>query len=97
MAKGYWVVHYREVKDPDAVAAYGKLAGPALVAAGGRPLVIGMPAKTHEAGLDQRTVVIEFDSLDAALAAHGTDAYKEALKIFGDAAVRDMRIVEGVG
>ena len=44
MAKAYWMVFYREVKRPDALAAYAKLAGPALEAAGGRVLVRGMPA-----------------------------------------------------
>ena len=33
MAKAYWVSLYRSIKDPDAVAAYAKLAGPALAAA----------------------------------------------------------------
>jgi uncharacterized protein (DUF1330 family) len=95
MAKAYWVVSYREIKDPDKVAAYGKLAGPALAAAGGRALVRGNPSKTWEAGLGLRTVVIEFDSLEQAVAAHDTDAYKEALRVLGDGAVRDMRVVEG--
>lgn len=36
MAKAYWVSCYLEIKDPERVAAYAKLAGPALEAAGGR-------------------------------------------------------------
>ena len=63
MAKAYWIAFYRSIKNPDALAAYAKLAGPAIQAAGGRFLVRGVPAKTYEAGLDQRVVVIEFDSL----------------------------------
>jgi len=96
MAKAYWVVCYHSIKNPDALAAYAKLAGPAIQAAGGRFLVRGTPAKTYEAGMSQRTVVTEFESLEKALAAHDTPGYREALRVLGDAAVRDLRIVEGV-
>jgi len=96
MAKAYWIAFYRSVKNPDALAAYAKLAGPAIQAAGGRFLVRGMPAKVYEAGLNQRTVVTEFESLAKAIAAHDSPGYQEALKVLGDAVDRDMRIVEGV-
>jgi uncharacterized protein (DUF1330 family) len=96
MAKAYWIVCYRAIKKPDALAAYAKLAGPAIQGAGGRFLVRGTPAKTYEAGLNQRTVVIEFDSVAQATAAHDSPAYQAALKALGDTAERDMRIVEGV-
>lgn len=95
MAKAYWVVCYHSIKSPDALAAYAKLAGPALQAAGGRYLVRGNPAKVYEAGINQRTVLIEFDSLQKAIAAHDGAAYQEALKLLGDGAMRDMRVVEG--
>src|SRR5262245_43659380 len=97
MAKAYWVVTYRSIKNPDALAAYAKLAGPAIQGAGGKFIVRGPAAKAYEAGIPQRVVVIEFDSLDKALAAHDTPAYQEALKALGkDAVERDMRVVEGV-
>jgi uncharacterized protein (DUF1330 family) len=96
MAKAYWVVTYRSVKNPEAWQAYAKLAGPALTGAGGRFLVRNKPAKVYEAGLPERIVLIEFDSIDQAIAAHDTPAYKEALKALGTGNVeRDMRIVEG--
>jgi uncharacterized protein (DUF1330 family) len=97
MAKAYWVAMYRAVNDPDKLAAYAKLSGPAVQAAGGRILVRGTPAVTYEAGLDQRTVVIEFDSVAAAVAAHDSPAYQAAMHALGDGALRDIRIVEGVG
>jgi uncharacterized protein (DUF1330 family) len=97
MAKGYWVVSYRSIKKPEALAAYAKLAGPAIQAAGGRFLVRGSPAKVYEAGLEQRTVVVEFDSVAAAIAAHDSAGYQAALKALGDAAERDMRVLEGAG
>jgi uncharacterized protein (DUF1330 family) len=96
MAKAYWIATYRSVKNPDALAAYAKVSGPAIQAWGGRIMVRGTPAQTYEAGMDQRTVVIEFDSVAAAIAAHDSPAYQAAMDVLGDAAVRDIRIVEGV-
>jgi uncharacterized protein (DUF1330 family) len=96
MPKAYWVVTYRSIKNPEKLAAYAKLAGPAIQAAGGRFLVRGTPAKTYEAGLNQRTVVSEWESLEKAIAAHDTPGYQEALRALGDGAERDLRIVEGV-
>jgi uncharacterized protein (DUF1330 family) len=96
MAKAYWIASYRAIKNPDALAEYAKLAGPAIQAGGGRFLARGNPAKTYELGLNQRIVVIEFDSVEKAVAAHDSPGYQAALKALGNAAERDMRIVEGV-
>ena len=96
MPKAYMVVQYRSVAKPEKIADYAKLAGPAIQAQGGKFLVRSTPAKTYEAGLGERTVVVEFPSLEAARAAYEGPAYAEALRVLGkDAAVRDMRIVEG--
>lgn len=96
MPKAYWVVTYRAVKNPEAWQAYAKLAGPALAAAGGRFLIRNKPAKVYEAGLNERVVLVEFDSLDEAIAAHDTPAYQEALRTLGTGNIeRDMRVVEG--
>jgi uncharacterized protein (DUF1330 family) len=96
MAKAYWVATYRSVTNPDALAAYAKLSGPAILAAGGRILARGMPALVYEAGLEQRTVLIEFDSVEQAQAAHDSPAYQEAMALLAGAVERDIRIVEGV-
>jgi len=97
MAKAYMVVTYRSLSDPKALDAYAKLAGPAVQAQGGRFLVRGVPAKTYEAGMKERTVVVEFDSLAQAIAAYEGPEYKKALDALGkNAAVRDMRLIEGV-
>jgi len=96
MAKAYWIATYRSINNPEALAAYAKLAGPAILNAGGRNLVRGTPAKTLEDGLDLRTVVIEFESVTSALAAYESPAYQAARKVLGDGAVRDIRIVEGI-
>jgi uncharacterized protein (DUF1330 family) len=94
MAKAYWIATYRSISNPDALAAYAKLAGPAIMAAGGKFLARGMPTKTYEAGLNQRTVLIEFDSVAAATAAHDSAGYKAALDALGNGAERDIRIIE---
>jgi uncharacterized protein (DUF1330 family) len=96
MAKAYWVATYRSISDPEALAGYAKLAGPAITAAGGRFLARGNAAKAYEAGLLQRVVIVEFDNVDQAVAAHDSDGYQAALKVLGNAADRDLRIVEGV-
>jgi uncharacterized protein (DUF1330 family) len=97
MAKAYWVVCYRDIKDTDAFKRYASVAPAAVQASGGRFLVRGMAAKVYEAGIAQRVVVIEFESLAQALAAHETPAYQAALKeLAGGAVERDLRIVEGV-
>jgi uncharacterized protein (DUF1330 family) len=96
MAKAYWVATYRSISNPDALAGYAKLAGPAIQAAGGRFLARGTAAKAYEAGLLQRVVIIEFDSVAQATAAHDSAGYQEALKVLGNGADRDLRIVEGV-
>ena len=96
MSKAYWVSTYRAVKNADKVAAYAKLAGPALTAAGGRFLARGTPSTAYELGLMERTVLIEFDSALQATAAHDSPAYQAALAALGDGADRDIRIIEGV-
>ena len=95
MAKAYWVCAYRSIRDEAALAAYAKLAGPALQAAGGRFLVRGMPARVYESGLEQRTVILEFDSVAQAISAHDSPAYQQALRALGNGAERDLRIVPG--
>jgi uncharacterized protein (DUF1330 family) len=97
MAKAYWISAYRLIRDEVALAAYAKLAGPALQAAGGRFLARGIPGRVYEGGLAQRTVVIEFASLAQAIAAHDSPGYQEALGALGNGAERDVRIVEGMG
>jgi len=95
MTKAYWVSFYRAVHDADKLAAYAKLAGPALQQGGGRFLARGMPSQVYEGGLQQRTVIVEFDSVAQAIAAHDSPAYQEALRALGDGVERDLRIIEG--
>jgi len=94
MAKGYWITLYRSVSNPDALKQYAALAGPAIQAGGGRFLVRGTPARTVEAGISDRTVIIEFESVEKAIATYNGPDYQAALKALGNAAVRDIRFVE---
>jgi uncharacterized protein (DUF1330 family) len=92
----YWIATYDEVTDPDKVAAYAAIAGPALIDAGGTFLARGNPEQVYELGESTRTVLIEFPSVEAARAAHDSPAYAEALVALGDGAHRDIRIVPAV-
>ena len=96
MAKGYWINMFRSIKDPAKVEAYRKLAAPVMQASGGKFLVRGDPTKVYEAGAMQRAVVIEFESVEKAIAVHDSPGYQAALQALGDGAVRDLRIVPGV-
>jgi uncharacterized protein (DUF1330 family) len=96
MAKGYWVTSYRSISDPAKLAAYAKLAPPAIAPFGGRYLARGSPAAAYESGLKERIVISEFPSVAQAIAAHDSPAYQEALNALGNGAVRDLRIIEGL-
>jgi uncharacterized protein (DUF1330 family) len=95
MPKAYWISAYRSVTDPAALAEYAKLAGPAIQAGGGRFLARGLPSMVYEAGLKERTVLIEFDSVEQATATHDSAAYQEAIRALNNGAERDLRIVQG--
>jgi len=72
------------------------LALPAVEAFGGRFLTRSTSQiQTHEAGLQLRTILVEFDSYEIALAGHESEAYQKALQALGSGAERDFRIVEG--
>jgi uncharacterized protein (DUF1330 family) len=96
MKKGYWLVAYRSISDESALKAYAALAGPAIQPFGGRYLTAGTSRiQVHEAGLKLRTIVVEFDSYDIALAARESEPYQKALQALGSGAERDFRIIEG--
>ena len=96
MAKGYLVVTYRKINSQEKWAAYAKIAGVAIPKHGGKFIIRGMPVQTYEKGMKERVVIVEFDSVQKAMAAHDSPEYAEALKALGDGADRDMRVVEGV-
>ena len=95
MPKAYWISTYQSVSDPAKLAAYAKLAGTAIEKAGARVLARGQAVKAYEHGLLERSVVLEFESVEAAIAMHDSPDYQAALTALGDGAVRDLRIVPG--
>lgn len=95
MAKAYWIALYHEISDPNKLAAYAKLAGPAIERGGGRFLARGVPAQVYDEGRMERAVLIEFDSVEQAVATHNSPAYQAALLALEDGVVRDLRIVPG--
>ncbi|MCA1006804.1 DUF1330 domain-containing protein [Rhodococcus hoagii] len=94
--KGYWVSVYRTISDPEKLAAYDKLARPAVQLGGGRILSRGVQVVAHDAGIAERTILIEFDSFEQAVAARESEAYQEALAVLADGVERDFRIIEGL-
>jgi uncharacterized protein (DUF1330 family) len=96
VAKAYWIATYFSISNPDALAEYAKLAGLAIAAGGGRFLARGTAAKAYEKGVKQRVVLVEFDNVEKAAAAHDSPGYQAALKVLGNAVERDLRIVEGL-
>jgi uncharacterized protein (DUF1330 family) len=97
MAKAYWVAVYHRVMDPARLAQYGALAGPALEAGGGRFIARGTAARTLEGLENQRAVVIEFASVEQAVAAYNSPQYEAARAVLQGAVEREVRILEGVG
>jgi uncharacterized protein (DUF1330 family) len=95
MAKAYWVVSYRAIHNPEVIPEYAKVAALAVQGAGGRFVARGNAVKAYEGGQLLRTVVVEFDSLEKAVAAYESPAYQAAVRVLGNAVDRDFRIVEG--
>ena len=89
----YWINTFRSITDEERLAVYVELAGPAMLAGGGRFLARGLPAAAFESGIVERTTLIEFPSVEAAVAAYRSEAYQRALAALGDGAERDLRII----
>jgi uncharacterized protein (DUF1330 family) len=96
MAKAYWISFYQQISDPTKMAAYAKLAGPAIEAGGGKFLARGIPEQAYEAGNKERVALIEFPSMEVATATHASPAYQAALRALDGGAMRDIRFVTGL-
>lgn len=95
MPKAYLVGFYNEVKDLEALKEYARLGGPAVIENGGKILARGGRVHSLEGGVEERTIIVEFESFEDALAHYNSDTYQLAFKALGDGVVRDFRIVEG--
>lgn len=96
MPRAYWINTFTEIRDEERLTEYVALSGPAMRAAGGEFLARGNAAHAFEGGTLLRTTLIAFDSVEQAVAAYHSPGYQAALRALGDAADRQIRIVEGV-
>jgi len=79
MQHGYWVSCYRAIYDADKLAAYADLAKPAIEQAGGQFLVRGAADYASGSGLLERTVIVQWPSLDDAKNAYHSEPTKQRL------------------
>ena len=96
MPKGYMISAHRSTANPQKAAAYRALAVPAFKAAGAIFLASGGHMVAKENGLKEHTVLIEFESFEAAVAFYESDAYQAALAVLDGGADRDIRLFEGI-
>ncbi len=94
--KGYWIVCHVSATDNSVMPEYAGLARPVIEAAGGRLIIRGNPAKVHEEGVNESAIVVEFESVEKAIAVYQSEGYQAALKVLDGKVKRDFRIVEGV-
>jgi uncharacterized protein (DUF1330 family) len=92
-AKAYWIVR-GEVSDANAYARYVALNGEAFKKHGARFLVRGGRAQTVEGEGRTRNVIIEFPSMDQALAGYESAEYQAAKAQREGAAEIDIVVVE---
>ena len=96
MAKGYFLSAHRSLANPEKRQAYLELAEPAIIKAGGKVLASTNAIESRENGASQQTVLIEFESFEAAVSAYESPDYQKALAALDGGADRDVRIFEGV-
>ena len=96
MPKGYFLSAHRSPANPEKRQAYLELALPAIIKAGGQVLASTNAVEAHENGVSEQTVLIEFESIDKAIAAYQSADYQAALNALDGGADRDVRIFEGL-
>jgi len=95
MAKGYLIAHIR-VHDPEKFEQFKSMSGPAIADHGGTILVRNPGADHCEGELRGLTIVIEFESLDAARGFYESEEYTAARLVRETAADTDLLLVEGL-
>ena len=96
MAKGYWIAQV-DVEDTELYGQYSAQIDATLAPFGGRFLVRGGRREAVEGTARQRSIVIEFDSYEQALACWRSPAYQAIIPLRKDAAMADIVVVEGHG
>ena len=95
MPKAYWIAHI-DVNEPDRYPEYVERARPAFERHGARFLARGGETRGMEGTARGRNVVIEFPSLDEAVACYESDEYRMARAVRQAVADGELLIVEGV-
>ena len=99
MAKGYFLTAHKSEADPIKKAAYNLLARDALEKAVGKVIAmakVGKKLTVHESGINQSTVLIEFNTYDESINSYHSVDYQEALLALDNGADRDIRIFERI-
>jgi uncharacterized protein (DUF1330 family) len=96
MPSAYLIVLYDVIGDPRGLDEYGALAAPAIEEAGGILVAKGVPSHTYEAGRAELSVLVRFESVEAAVALYESAEYRESLDVLGELNIRDVRILAGM-
>ena len=97
MPKGY-VVFTEDIHDQEGLGVYAKAAGPTIGQSGAKVLVACDNAEVLEGKWHgQRTVIMEFESVDAARAWYESPDYQKAIPLRQAAAECNGVIVAGIG
>ena len=85
-----------EVSNPEQYKEYQKLSSHAMQTYGVRVLARGGESRTLEGTAPTRTVIMEFDTLEAAEAFHASPEYVAARQARDGAAKMTMYVVQGL-
>ena len=96
MPKAYWITVYRAVNDPAKLAAYAKLASPATQAFGARYLCRGNAQAASSMAKRNASSSPNSRRCNRRSPARDSPAYQEAVRVLGDGAVRDVRMIEAL-
>ena len=94
MAMGYWIARV-DVTNPDAYKRYVEGTAAAFAKYGARFLARGGRSQQLEGPMRARNVVIEFDSLEQAVACYNSPEYQAAKQHRIGAAEAELMVVEG--
>lgn len=96
MPKAY-VIFSEVIRDADGMRAYGRAAGPTLAAGGASVLAFGPGAEVLEGEWPaDQTVILEFDSVEAARTWYESEAYRAAATLRRAAADTNAVLLPGL-
>jgi len=94
MPKGYWIAHV-DVDDMETYKHYVAANAAPFAEFGARFLVRGGKQEGREGQVRQRTVVLEFDSYEQAVACYESASYQAAKALRDPVSTGDLVIIEG--